>query len=214
LPKVKTNIDKLISNGISVRVCAVFTPNNVQEIVDIADWSKEHGALLYAPSVVTALGRAATASDLTLSSESEIIAYMESVEEINNKYPGFILSPYESDKNCGAITSQASIKLNGDIKICNMDSGDGYKINFGNAFSSSIEEIYAENHKFISKFGEIAKPNHATMPCKKCEKRFACSGCILRGLKTSREMQDECEWLNQLDPYVKTWLAKHADVSL
>ncbi|WP_312354860.1 radical SAM protein, partial [Aminipila sp.] len=58
LHKVKSNIDRLIANGIRVRVAAIFTPGNVHEIVDLADWAHEHGALLYAPSVVTAMGRA------------------------------------------------------------------------------------------------------------------------------------------------------------
>ena len=42
-------------------------------------------------------------------------------------------------KNCGAIRSELSIDVFGNIKLCNMDSGDDFRLNMGTVLEISIE---------------------------------------------------------------------------
>lgn len=98
LPKVMHNIDVLIAAGVQVRVCSIITPLNFQEFVDIASWSHQHGANLFAPSATVDLGRANSNQELLFLNEKELLEFNEMFETINDMYPGFIKGKSTADE--------------------------------------------------------------------------------------------------------------------
>lgn len=62
-----------------------------------------------------------------------MLEFNEMFETINDMYPGFIKGKSTADEwkrdKCGALTSQCSIRSNGDVKLCTMDTGNYFKLN-------------------------------------------------------------------------------------
>jgi len=211
IQKVKNNIDLLISNGVRVRVCTIFTPGNVHELAEIGEWAYNHGAIKYAPSVVVALGRAKVGdTDLFFQDEETLMEFKKQQEFVLERHPKFIQDITETcdatRKNCGAICSQVSIKVNGDIKLCNMDSGEYFDLKMGNVITRPIKELFDNNKGFLGKFRETKLPTIENDECKACEQKAFCSNCLLRGILGARklfEMDRSCKWYQKIDPIVQ-----------
>lgn len=204
LPKVMHNIDVLIAAGVQVRVCSIITPLNFQEFVDIASWSHQHGANLFAPSATVDLGRANSNQELLFLNEKELLEFNEMFETINDMYPGFIKGKSTADEwkrdKCGALTSQCSIRSNGDVKLCTMDTGNYFKLNIGNVFEKTIKEIYDDNTDFLYAFSDISLPHIDSTTCKECVYVPFCHGCLLRGFLKAQEVKDDCAWYKETVP--------------
>lgn len=204
LPKVMHNIDVLIAAGVQVRVCSIITPLNFQEFVDIASWSHQHGANLFAPSATVDLGRANSNQELLFLNEKELLEFNEMFETINDMYPGFIKGKSTADEwkrdKCGALTSQCSIRSNGDVKLCTMDTGNYFKLNIGNVFEKTIKEIYDDNTDFLYAFSDISLPHIDSATCKECVYVPFCHGCLLRGFLKAQEVKDDCAWYKETVP--------------
>ena len=204
LPKVMHNIDVLIAAGVQVRVCSIITPLNFQEFVDLASWSHQHGANLFAPSATVDLGRANSNQELLFLNEKELLEFNEMFETINDMYPGFIKGKSTADEwkrdKCGALTSQCSIRSNGDVKLCTMDTGNYFKLNIGNVFEKTIKEIYDDNTDFLYAFSDISLPHIDSATCKECVYVPFCHGCLLRGFFKAQEVKDDCAWYKETVP--------------
>jgi len=211
---VKSNIIRLVEAGIRVRVVSIFTQGNVHELTAIGDWAHAHGAKLYAPSVVTGMGRCedmVANQELFFSDVSQIKSFDDQCNEIKLKYPGFILESALPETNCGAIHSSVSIKSNGDIKLCNMDTGEYFNLDFGNVFSERISTIFTRNQELLQKFREIVMPDRDSDDCTHCESKQYCSACILRGVLSSKRMGGNCKWFEKLDPMIKERLNPYSN---
>ncbi|MGZ7440365.1 PqqD family peptide modification chaperone [Paenibacillus sp. TH7-28] len=211
LQKVKNNIDYLINNGVRVRVCAIITPGNVHELADIGEWAYYHGAVSYAPAVVTPLGRATMGdTSLIFPDEEGLMEFKKQHDLVLEKHPGFIQDITEikevTRKNCGAICSQVSINVNGDVKLCNMDSGDYFKLNMGNITTQSIKKVFDNNKDFLKELMNTELPMLDSDNCKDCEQNLFCTNCLLRGFIGARNMHEinkTCEWYQKIHPIVK-----------
>lgn len=211
LQKVKDNIDFLINKGVRVRVCAIITPKNLHEVEAIGEWAYKHGAIGFAASVVTALGRAQiTDHDLFFYDPNQLKEFQKQNNRISSKYPGFIQDIEDLEvlnrRNCGAICSQASIRVNGDIKLCNMDNGEYFNLNMGNVINTSIKNVFDKNAEFVDKFLNLQLPSLESNTCKNCEQKLYCTNCLLRGFLGARNMNKEgkkCNWYDKIDPEIK-----------
>jgi radical SAM protein with 4Fe4S-binding SPASM domain len=211
LQKVKNNIDLLINNGVRIRVCSIFTPGNVHELVEIGEWAYKHGAITYAPSVAVALGRAKVGdTNLFFHNEEDLIEFNRQHKLVLDKHPKFIQDITElkdaARKNCGAICSQVGITVNGVIKLCNMDSGNYFKIEIGNVITHPIKELFYNNKEFLTKFMETELPAIESNDCKDCEQNTFCTNCLLRGFigaKKMYEINKTCKWYQKIHPIIK-----------
>jgi radical SAM protein with 4Fe4S-binding SPASM domain len=204
LEKVKENIILLTSKNVQVRVCSILTPKSYHEVTDIANWAYNHGAKLYAASFVIELGRATKKvfnDDLIFKDVEDLKKYFELYSELIKKYPNFIkLKIEEEQQNCKALTSSCSIKSNGNIKLCTMDTGEYFNLNLGNVLKNSIKEIYDSNIDFLNRFIELRLPNRESETCINCENIWFCENCFLRGFLMSQNMNGKCSWLNESVP--------------
>jgi len=205
---IKNNIRSLIENGIRVRIAAIFTPKNVNELFEIGKWAHDNGAILYAPSIVTCVGRAANnqSNNLLLNDEESLIKFYTLKQEVKSKYPKLILDSEEPVINCGALVSEVTINSNGIIKLCNTDDQQVFKIDFGNVFEKNIMEIYDENIDFIQTLRKTMPPKKDSDTCVNCTERFFCSYCFVRGLTGASKMKDKCKWYSNLNPIIKNKL--------
>lgn len=217
LHRVKNNIDFLISNGVRIRICAIFTPGNVHELAEIGEWAYNHGAISYEPSVVTGIGRANLGDpDLFFQDEKGLMEYKKQQDLVLDRHPNFIRDPEVKDvtrKNCGAICSQVSLKVNGEIKLCNMDSGDYFNLKMGNVITHPIKELFDNNKEFLREFREIELPMIENDDCKDCEQKAFCSHCLLRGFIAARKldkMDKTCKWYQKIHPLVKERFPLHS----
>jgi MoaA/NifB/PqqE/SkfB family radical SAM enzyme len=80
---VKDNIKRLVQNNIKVRVTAIITPKNIDDIVEIGDWAFNNGAKLYAPSIVVSLGRATDINEFDNLYLKDIKEYQKLQDSIN-----------------------------------------------------------------------------------------------------------------------------------
>lgn len=207
LEKAKNNIATLTNQGVQVRVCSMITPKNYHEVFDIAEWSYNHGAILYAPSIVVELGRAINTKDkddLIFSNIEHLEEFNKQYDAVQEKYPGFILGKLTTEqlqrKNCGALTSNCSIKANGDIKLCTMDTGEYFSISMGNVFENSIKSIYDKNKDFLFELLNLPLPMKNCPECINCLHYPYCDSCLLRGFLKAQEMGDKCIWYKNYVP--------------
>lgn len=211
LQKVKNNIEYLINNGVRVRVCSIITPGNVHELAEIGEWAYNHGALSYAPAVVTALGRATIGDPNLFFPDTEgLMEFKKQHDLILDKHPGFIQEIEDlkevTRKNCGAICSHVSINVDGDIKLCNMDSGDHFNLDMGNVITDSIKNVFDNNKDFLKEFMDTKLPMLESDDCKDCEQNLFCTNCLLRGFIGARKMHEinrTCKWYQKTHPLVK-----------
>jgi len=204
LPKVMANIDRLVKKGIQIRVCSMITPINYRDVVDIAEWAYEHGALFYAPSAIVELGRAIPNQELLFVEEEKLKEFNDLYELISVRHPGFVRGQGTEEqwkhKNCGALISQCSIRANGDVKLCTMDTGDYFSLKMGNVLQQSIKEIFDNNQDFLIEFSKVTLPHMDSEECKNCIYIPFCHGCLVRGFLKAKEMKENCEWYQKIVP--------------
>lgn len=205
LPKVKENIDYLISRGVQVRVCSIITPKNYHELLDIGEWAHKHGAINYAISPAIDIGRAKNNRDLFFMDDKSMIDFNEKINLLMERRPNLLKipqNPYQNERiNCGALASQCSIRTNGDIKLCTMDSGDYFNLNIGNVFEQSIKDIFDDNIDFVLALVQLDSPNSDI--CKECTSANYCNKCLLRGFLQAQEMKEKCRWYKNIPQNIK-----------
>lgn len=205
---VKENIKKLVSNGIKVRITAMITSQNIDEMIEIGNWAFKNGAKLYAPSTIIPLGRANdidSSNNLYLKDIKEQQAFLSSINKINAKYPNFILEASPPGINCGALTTQGSISASGDLKLCTMDNKEYFDLSLGNVLQESVKTIYDRHIDFFSSLRILKAPTQDCDNCYDCEERFFCSNCILRGFIGSQRAERECGWYKEIEPILKKY---------
>lgn len=206
LKKVKNNIKKLIENDIKVRVTSIFTPNNINEVIEIGEWAFNNGVKLYAPSTAVSLGRATNIHEfdnLHINDMENIKQLQDSIEEIHKRYPNFILESPKPKINCGALITQSSIAVNGDLKLCNMDTGEYFNLKLGNVLNKSVKAVYDENIDFFNELRTLKAPNKDSEDCIDCSEKLFCNYCTLRGLIGSKRVEGQCNWYNKINPILK-----------
>ena len=210
LEKVKKNIEYLILNGIKVRICSIFTPGNIDEVYQIGKWAHEHGALEYAPSVVVNIGRSENNKGLLFEDIDQLYKFKELQKSISIEYPGFIQEVAEIEgmtrKNCGAIRSELSIDAFGNIKLCNMDSGENFNLKLGNVLKKSVKVIFDNNKEFLDSLLDVKLPDLTQNSCKNCSERTFCHNCLLRGFLSAKKLNQEhkvCDWYSSLPGIIK-----------
>ncbi len=163
LKKVKDNIKRFADAGVRIKVVTIVTPNNVDELVDIADWVYRHNVHMFGISAALDMGRCKKEEKekLIFIHEDGVTRYVENLKIINTGYPGLI---HEVEKpsernNCGAITANFVISPNGMIKICAMDNLCYCNNSIGNVFEESVKDIFDRNSVFIQSFRELKAPN-------------------------------------------------------
>lgn len=199
---IKSNIVRIHKMGIYMRIVTMITPNNIDQLENIADWIHENGIETYGLSSIIPMGRATLKdnNNLLLKTKEDSEKLNEVISKINNKYGyGFLYQVKDGDsnvKNCGAFTRNPSITPEGDIKFCAMDDQTLIK-SFGNVFDTDIGKLYTENYKILDLIRNIEAPSYVNSECENCEKKFFCSECIIRGLIGAKEIGVEnCAWFN------------------
>lgn len=199
---IKNNIIRIHKMGIYMRIVTMITPNNIDQLENIADWIHENGIETYGLSSIIPMGRASFKDDnnLLLKTKEDSKKLNQVISRINNKYGcGFLYQVKDGDpnvKNCGAFTRNPSITPDGDIKFCAMDDQTLIK-SFGNVFKNDIGKIYTEKYEILDMIRNIQAPSFTNDECKNCEKKFFCSECIIRGLVGAKEIGTEnCGWFN------------------
>ena len=156
------------------------------------------------------MGRAKVGDkDLFFPGEKELLEFQRQHDLVLERHPNFIQDILEikemTRKNCGAISSQVSINVNGEIKLCNMDGGY-FKLEMGNVISRSIKEVFDDNKEFLGKFMDVVLPTLDSDDCISCEQNVFCTNCLLRGFlaaKTLHKIGRTCNWYQKIDPIVK-----------
>ncbi len=204
--RVKTNILNLHKAGVFLRVVTMVTPNNINQIENIADWVHSNDIEKYGISVITPMGRAdlEDSNNLLLKTERDAEGIAKVINRINDKYGrGFLYEVKDGDSklnNCGAFTSNPSITPDGNIKFCAMDDETILKP-VGNVFKKNIGELYTEEYELLNLVRSIKAPVYNSEECKDCDKKYFCSYCIIRGLYSAREKEfRDCQWYKNKIP--------------
>lgn len=214
LNDVKKNIISLTKSGVNVRVCAIFTHGNVHELFEIAKWAHDNGAIYYAPSVVIDLGRANNEL-LSFTEDADILMFDKLRKQVIETYPNFMQStedPIFMDSvhrnNCGAIRSEISIDVDGNIRFCNMSASQNIHLDVGNVIKDSFEDIFNEKKEFLDSLLGIQPPDMNSEFCRDCQNRFFCHSCILRGIIKGHHANNDfnCEWYQNLPKEFKIGL--------
>lgn len=207
LEKVKNNIITLAEKNVMLRVATILTPQNIDEITDIADWVHALGIVHYAISPVVSLGRAnETNMELFLTMDDALRAEKK-IQSIARKYENFlniISSDFKKQVNCGCITSHIVINSEGDIKMCTMDNMSYFKGSIGNVLQNNVKEIFCKNAELLNTLFTANAPRMNAEQCSGCEYAGFCNGCFLRGFIKAKKKGDECLWYkNVVPPIIK-----------
>lgn len=210
LNRVKQNIINLVNAGVSVRVASIITRRNLHEIGALAEWCNDHNVRLFMPSIVVPLGRAAeenTEADLYLD-EEEILLFNQELENAKQLYPDLFLENVSAAKqiNCGALVSHISINSKGDIKLCNMDTMDCFKLPLDNVLQVPLKETLEKNKAFIDALFKAEAPDPNSLFCMDCAYRAECGFCLLRSLRYYSFLGDKCKWYNYHKPEVLNYI--------
>lgn len=202
---IKSNIKKMVDNGVVIRVATIATKKNVDELEKIADWLHDNGVINSAMGPVISLCRAKN-NDVLLDDIESIKKFNDAIERINSKYKNFV-SMIEDTKpfraNCGSLTSNVTITPNGDIKHCTMDNLEYVNSSIGNVFKDgSIKQIYDKNREYIDAIFSTKPPKLNLPECKECMHKYFCANCLLRGFIKHKEIGDECKWYQNLVPQI------------
>ena len=207
LAEVKNNIQKLTKSGVKVRVCAIFTPGNVHELFDIAKWAYDNGAIYFAPSISINLGRAENEL-LSFTKDQDLLLFDKLRKQVCETYPSFIQNTEDPiylnsirRNNCGAIRSEISIDVEGNIRFCNMSAGQNMRLDIGNVLQNSIGEIFDQKKEFLDSLLGIIPPDMNSDTCRDCPNCFFCHSCILRGLIRGHQIcnrESSCQWYQNL----------------
>lgn len=198
--RIKKTIQRIHNMKIMMRVVTMITPQNLNQLVNIADWVHSVGIDCYGLSSITPMGRSDLADEhnILLKTETDMTKCAETISIINEKYgEGFLYQVKDGDPNlgnCGAFTSNPSITPSGNIKFCAMDDETIIK-SFGNVFKDNIGDIYTKKYKFLNMIRKIPAPSYDSEECKNCKSKYFCSYCIIRGLTAAKENNfKDCLW--------------------
>lgn len=204
--RVKDTIMRINNSGILMRVVTMVTPQNIDQIENIAGWVKEAGIETYGISAITPMGRAdlEDKNNLLLKTLEQHERVGKVIENINTLYgKGFLYKIKDGNsnaKNCGAFTSNPSITPEGEIKFCAMDNQTVIK-SLGNVFKEDIGQLFSNNYQLMNMIRGIQAPDYTSKECSGCEKKYFCSYCIIRGLVAAKEKGFEnCAWYSQYIP--------------
>ncbi len=191
------------------RVATIVTKKNLFQIEEIADWLQKCGVKCYGLSLVVPLGRALECGDkdLFLSSE-ELYIFENIIEKINKKYPDFIslVDNNPEKKNCGCLTNCMAIQVNGEIKLCSMDSGTCLSSSFGNVLTESIATIYKQHQTFIAALENTEAPQPDAKVCQDCVYFSFCASCLLRAFIMAKRLGRECKWFETISSDVQEYI--------
>lgn len=138
--------------------------------------------------------------------QKQLDEFNELLEEAIKRYPKFIrLNEIETSikrNNCGALVSQCSIKTNGDIKLCAMDTGEYFNLNMGNAFQNSIKQCFDNNADFIYEFSQLSLPESGSEECNKCIYSMYCNKCLVRSFLCAQKLREKCKWYQNCVPSI------------
>ena len=184
----------------------MVTPQNIDQLENIAGWVKEAGIETYGISAITPMGRAdlEDKNNLLLKTLEQHERVGKVIENINTRYgKGFLYKIKDGNsnaKNCGAFTSNPSITPEGEIKFCAMDNQTVIK-SLGNVFKEDIGQLFSNNYQLMNMIRGIQAPDYTSKECSGCEKKYFCSYCIIRGLVAAKEKGFEnCAWYSQYIP--------------
>jgi len=192
---IKERITCLLNAGVELRIATIFTRKNLHEFWDIAEWVSVHNGK-WGVGLVENLGRAILGDkDLHLTND-EVVKFDYTIAQAIEKYPNMI-SVIDRDLyeyNCGAISTHVVINTKGDIKLCVMDDRTYFNNEMGNCLENSIKEIYDKKIDFIYALAKYSLPDENNDECRKCEKLYACSRCLLRHLINIKQKEYKCSW--------------------
>lgn len=198
--------ESVFFDTILMRVVTMVTPQNIDQIENIAGWVKEAGIETYGISAITPMGRAdlEDKNNLLLKTLEQHERVGKVIENINTRYgKGFLYKIKDGNsnaKNCGAFTSNPSITPEGEIKFCAMDNQTVIK-SLGNVFKEDIGQLFSNNYQLMNMIRGIQAPDYTSKECSGCEKKYFCSYCIIRGLVAAKEKGFEnCAWYSQYIP--------------
>lgn len=183
------------------RVATVVTRRNLSQLEEIADWIYGNNIKNFGVSLVIPNGRALECGEKDLFlNQKEILSFKKILERIDNKYPNFIsvVDDYNDKLNCGCITNCISIKVDGNLKMCAMDSGDTLSISLGNILHKSLVDIYKENHLFVEQIAALEAPGVNHSSCKECENLSYCAKCLHRAFTFIKNNPNKCQWATNL----------------
>lgn len=207
LKQASENALKLIHSGIRTFISCIATPNNLNELNDIARWAHENKAAGFRLSPVIGVGRAADPqlqSQLMFTTEQELETYFKIFAKIYEEYPH--LSRYNAtarqkkQPNCGVFVQHCVVGPNGKMKLCGMQTDSDFAFPLGNAFEKRLADIYNENADFVRSFSSVEAPHFDSEACEHCEHRHYCSDCLYRGLSMANRLREDCAWYSQSLP--------------
>lgn len=110
-------------------------------------WAYDNGAIYFAPSISINLGRAENEL-LSFTKDQDLLLFDKLRKQVCETYPSFIQNtedPIYLDSirrnNCGAIRSEISIDVEGNIRFCNMSAGQNMRLDIGNVLQNSFKSV-------------------------------------------------------------------------
>lgn len=195
--KVKKTILYLANNGVQVRIVTILTSRNLNEMMDIAKWV-DNIRQTWGAGLVEHLGRACLNEETKALylSQDEMQKYIQSITNIVHQYPRLIRQVRDEDasveNNCGALSSQVCISVEGSIKLCIMSDAHDFAI--GNVFNECIKDIYDTNKEFIVALADYETPTQEAKECIGCEYQYKCIHCLIKNIEYMKKKNFECDW--------------------
>jgi radical SAM protein with 4Fe4S-binding SPASM domain len=190
-----TNIKKLATLGVAVRVSMVVDEANFAELEKTLLLAKELGARAFSYTPTLPLGRGKDCFSRAWSLGFKEIADKE--KELSERYRGFLgilpvdsICEIEGEGGCGAGYRTFAMDPWGNIRPC--ATFDTNEIVFGNLLTQSLEEVFS--HPVILAMTKLRAPSHAF--CAGCNHEGFCRYCSLRGLRASQS-EVFCAWRQQ-----------------
>jgi radical SAM protein with 4Fe4S-binding SPASM domain len=190
---VVESISRLAKLGVPTRVACNVTPQNVDQMLEIANLAYKLGAASVAFSPIVPIGRAQSTPEIILNfHKSANIKFVKNMNIILKKYGKGFVSVIDSSENtypnCGAGSKIIVISPDLGVKICQMSPVIDNLGRYGNSLGSFL----ASNSKLIESISKIPAPNKEI--CGKCDNLWFCGSCITRGIIKAKEEGGKCIW--------------------
>jgi len=197
LEKVKQNCQAIIKNGLKLRITAVVSKINYQQLPKIAEFAHGIGAHAFSFSPITPFGKGQQLA-WNWNDEKSFREYVDMEMGIKARYPDLVRSIKKDEmdevidfmKNCGVPHKNITMDPNGNLKVCNLLS-DKYYAFLGNIRERSLVSIFrSQKYAFLSRIkapGQFEK-------CSRCRFYTYCYNCIARALSVFKKEKKLCHW--------------------
>lgn len=191
--KTIKGIEKLVGEGVKLRVVMNIVKENVHDIEKTLIIAKQLGATWFTFVPIVYVGRAKNLHKLTV---EQLNLYMDLSARLKKEYKSFIgerehdqiVEEHKNEINCGMGYKTAVLSPTGKVRPCLLLSE--IVLTFGDLLKDSVSDVFS--NPAVPFLSHLKAPNEET--CSHCEHELFCRYCITRGLESQCTGSETCKW--------------------